>query len=152
MRLNGHMELLLAEKYTESRRELVAGSIFLKFGSTVFYAFTGCKTGDLTMHANDLILWDAIHDATQRGFRSFDFGECPAEHPELVRFKRKWGAIPTPLYRHYLADRYSDYSVLQNGGLEKHNKSRFRTLAEHIWQRTPLGLTAVLGDFAYSWL
>src|ERR1700720_564497 len=94
-------KLLLAERATSSGVTLVAGSIFLMMGKICFYAFTGSLTKQLGMHANDLILWEAIHKACADGYRSFDFGEVPEEHPELVRFKTKWGAVPRPLYRYY---------------------------------------------------
>jgi hypothetical protein len=97
----GLMQLQLAEHVDGNQRRLVAGSIFLKFGETIWYAFTGVADRDLSLHPNDLILWDAIHSACGTGVRWMDFGEVSEEHPELVRFKTKWGSRPQPQHRYY---------------------------------------------------
>lgn len=147
LRRDGNMELLLAEKTTGSRRELIGGSVFLMCGETVNYAFTGCMTGNLTTHANDLILWSAIHTAWQRGYRYFDFGECPEEHPELVRFKTKWGAVPQPQHRYYYPGRTCTGTT---GSAE--NGDAIRSAAARIWRGVPLRVTAEIGDWIYSCL
>lgn len=140
----GIMQLRLAEQWQGERRRLVAGSIFLTFGDTVWYAFTGIGDMDLGLHANDLILWHAINDACGTGVRWFDFGEVAEDHPELVRFKTKWGAQPREQYRYY------------SGGLAAHANDRSKPrpgllrTASKLWQRLPLRVTERLGTWAYS--
>ena len=141
---SGHFRLLLAEQITRSRTTLVAGSIFLMSGKTVFYAFTGSLTRHLGTHANDLILWEAIHQASRDGYRSFDFGEVPEEHPELVRFKTKWGAVPKPLYRYHFPAREHD---------PIHAKAHWVWYPlSQAWQYAPLSLTASAGKWLYRFL
>ena len=67
----GMMRLQIAEQKQGVRTRLVSGSIFLTFGETTFYAFTGIADTDLSSHANDLILWRAINDACGTGVRRF---------------------------------------------------------------------------------
>jgi hypothetical protein len=142
----GMMQLLLAEQQTAARRRIIAGSIFLMFGRTVSYAFNGSECRDLGLRPNDVIQWQAINDACKRGFRSFDFGEVPEGHDGLARFKRKWGAVPTPLYRYY----YPPPQELESGVAE--SPGRLRLLAEAVWRRLPLKATAVIGDRLYGYL
>lgn len=137
----GIMRLHLAEQ--AYRQRLVAGSIFLTFGDTIWYAFTGIADRDLTLHANDLILWHAIHAACGSGVRCFNFGEVSEDHPELVRFKTKWGARAMEQYRYYSSD-----PAPQNNGSK--SKGRAMHFANKVWQRLPLRITQQLGDLIYS--
>lgn len=144
LRKSGLLRLLLAERSTNGRSKLVAGSIFLMTGKTVFYAFTGCLTEHLCAHANDLILWEAIHQACREGYRFFDFGEVPEEHPELVRFKKKWGSAPRALYRYYLSHPENDVVRSKSGLL--------RRAVSEAWQYVPLSVTARIGGWIYGYL
>jgi lipid II:glycine glycyltransferase (peptidoglycan interpeptide bridge formation enzyme) len=135
------MELHLAEQHEVSHR-LVAGSMFLRFGKTLWYAFTGVGDKDLGLHANDLLLWHAIHDAHAAGLRWVDFGEVAEEHPELVRFKTKWGARPLAQYRYYSG------SIPCQAGSPKLT-AYAEKLCRKLWSRLPLRLTARAGEFVY---
>jgi hypothetical protein len=145
LRPHGLMRLLLAERYENRATRFVAGSVFLMFGHTVFYAYTGSRTADLRFRANDLIQWHAIHDAARSGFRRYDLGEVSRGDQGLVEFKKKWGASPRPLYRYYFPPLDSgDAGPLESG-------SRLRAAAASVWRRLPLKLTAVLGDRLYRY-
>jgi len=146
----GMMKLLLAEQLAGTKSRLVAGSVFLSGGKTVFYAFTGCHAADLGLHPNDLTLWHAIHQACAQGYRHFDFGEVPDEHPELVRFKTKWGAKPIPQYRYYSAAVPArDARVVLN---VEPSKAAQRLWIEKMWQSLPLAATSTAADWIYSFL
>lgn len=145
LRPRGLMRLLVAEHREAARTRLLAGSIFLMFGQTVFYAYTGARTADLRLRPNDLIQWRAIRDAVKAGFRRYDLGEVSAGDPGLVDFKKKWGATPSLLYRYY----YPPLDAEDRGPLE--SGSRLRTLAGGAWRRLPLGMTAFLGDRLYRY-
>lgn len=144
LRASGAMRLLLAEQISPRGKTLIAGSIFLMEGSTVFYAFTGSLTQHLSMHANDIILWEAIHRACLDGYNLFDFGEVAEEHPELIRFKTKWGSAPKPLYRHY-------YPCPQPTTIGP-TRRRLRKALSRAWQYVPLSTTARIGEWLYGYL
>jgi len=69
LRPRGLMSMLIAERPSCGRPGLLAGSILLKFGQSVHYAFTGCRTESLKLHVNDLIQWEGIQRANREGFR-----------------------------------------------------------------------------------
>jgi hypothetical protein len=142
----GLMQLLLAEKSKQGHRSIIAGSIFFMFGRTVSYAFNGSAVQDMPLRPNDFIQWHAINDACKRGFDSFDFGEVPAGHSALAKFKSKWGSEPTRLYRYY----YPARDQAPDEILEV--KSRGGLLLEGIWRRLPLDATAWLSDRIFSYL
>lgn len=143
---SGLLQLLLAERANGVQRTILAGSIFLRYGPTTSYAFTGCRKKDLLLHPNDLIQWNAIHTACRSGFRWYDFGEVPEEHQQLATFKSKWGAEPSPLYRYYYPPLPSAASS------ERPFVKSLHQLGGAVWSRLPLGLTARLGDRIYSYL
>ena len=144
LRKSHSMRLLIAEQTSNQGTRLVAGSIFLMTGKTVFYAFTGCSSEHLSTHANDMILWEAIHNASQDGYGFFDFGEVPEEHPELVRFKTKWGSVPKPLYRYYYP--HPGHSALHS------RPNWFRQALCQVWQHVPLSITASVGEWICNYL
>jgi hypothetical protein len=138
------MHLLLAEQDRGRGRRLIGGSVLLRFGSTVFYAFTGVSAADLTLRPNDLIQWTALHDACRDGFRRYDLGEVAADDAGLAEFKLKWGARPTPLYRYYYpAPSRVEASVLRSG--------RVRGLGRALWSHVPLKVTEALGERIYRY-
>jgi CelD/BcsL family acetyltransferase involved in cellulose biosynthesis len=140
----GFMQLQLAEQVGDNQRRLVAGSVFLKFGERIWYAFTGVADRDLPLHPNDLILWNVIHEACGTGIRWMDLGEVPEEHPELVRFKTKWGAQPVQQYRFYPVGATQESITAAN--ITAHSVELLR----RCWRHLPLGTTAQLGNLIYS--
>jgi Acetyltransferase (GNAT) domain len=138
----GMMQLQLAERREGTKHRPVAGAIFLRFRQTVWYAFSGAAEKDLRLHGNDLILWHAIHQACGTEARWMDLGEVPEEHPELVRFKTKWGARPTAQYRYYGAPAAGRAGRICLSPL----RAKF---FRQGWHLLPLGLTARLGDWVY---
>jgi CelD/BcsL family acetyltransferase involved in cellulose biosynthesis len=146
MRPKGMMQLLLAEEHTRKQPRIVAGSIFLMFGKTVSYAFNGSRFQDLSLRPNDLIHWQAINDACANGFHFFDFGEVPEGNTDLAKFKMKWGAEPRRLYRYYYPEDGDGKGTSIESG------SRWHSMAEAVWGRLPLALTAWLGERLYSYL
>jgi hypothetical protein len=141
LRPSGKMRLLLAERQKAGEKRLVAGSILLQFGQTVFYAFTGCAPRDFSLHPHDILQIEALRGACRAGFRWYDFGEVAEEHEALAQFKTKWGGDPKPLYRYY-------YPSPGESTLE--SSSRLGASARRIWRSLPPKATAVLGDLIYS--
>jgi hypothetical protein len=142
----GMMQLLVAEHRQGSESRIVAGSIFFLFGQTVSYAFNGSCAEDLSLRPNDAIQWQAINDACANGYRKFDFGEVPDQNHELAKFKSKWGAKPTRMYRCYSAPP----KEAKAGG--DYPKSNTTSLSESLWRRLPIKATEWIGDRMYSYL
>lgn len=138
------MRLLLAELNSVKPGFIVAGSVFLMGGSTVFYAFTGCSPEHARTHANDLILWNAIEAAWRNGYRYVDFGEVAEDHPELAQFKKKWGSEPRALHRYYYPAPHSSNGI--------HHIGRLGKLARQTWQLLPVPVTKRLGELIYRYL
>jgi hypothetical protein len=143
LRPKGQMRLLLAEQNTESQKRLVGGSILLRFGQTVFYAFTGCCQRDFGLHPHDIIQLESIRDSCKSGFRWYDFGEVTEDHKSLTQFKSKWGTEAKPLYRYYFPDPVDAHQG-QQPDLTLHLR--------RLWRLLPLKATAFLGDYIYRYM
>jgi serine/alanine adding enzyme len=137
------MDLLLAEHVDAVGTRLLAGSIFLKFRDTVFYAFNGSHRSALSLRPNDIIMWRAIHDASAAGYRRFDLGEVDESAPTLADFKSKWGAKPSWLYRYYYPAQRAEHSTSDGMAVRA---------AQALWRHLPLQATVILGDRIYSYL
>lgn len=142
----GMMQLLLAEHHKGAKKRIIAGSVFLMFGHTVSYAFNGSNCGDLPLRPNDAVQWRAINDACRSNYRHFDFGEVPEEHHDLARYKSKWGAKPSRMYRYYSLAPGESKPLAESSG--RHTAS----LAETVWRRLPSRATEWMGDRIYSYL
>ena len=146
LRPSGLMRLLLAERREAGATRLLAGSIFLSSGATMFYAFNGCRRRDFHLRPNYLIQWCALHDAHAAGLRWYDFGEVEQHQEGLATFKHKWGGRPRPLHRYYFpSPRELEGGILREG-------SRSRALVSAAWRRLPLDVTARAGELLYRHL
>ncbi len=146
MHSRGMMRLLLAEKQDATGTRMVGGHLFLSFGDTVTYAFGASRTDDFALRPNDIIMGQAINDASEAGFRFVDLGEVPEGDENLARFKTKWGAAPVPLYRYYFPDFPDDPHSSEE------TERPIALLAGRIWNHLPLAMTSWLGDRIYTYL
>jgi len=137
------MKLLLAELNDKPSKRMVAGSILLRFGQTVSYAFTGCLHQDFRLHPHDIIQLESIRDSCKNGFRWYDFGEVTDDHESLAQFKGKWGTEAKRLYCYYYP---APVDVLES------KPSQFVSLARRSWRLLPLKLTATLGDQIHRYM
>lgn len=80
--------LLLA--YADER--LLAGTLYLGWRDGLYYKFNASAPDSLNERPNDLLSWEGIRLAIERGLRRFDFGLSDEEQDGLRRFKRKFGA------------------------------------------------------------
>jgi hypothetical protein len=146
MRPRGLMRLVVAERIDGVRPTIIAGSMFLMFGRTVFYAFNGCGREGRSLRANDVIQWEAIHRACREGYRQYDLGEVVEAQEGLHDFKGKWGAQARRLYRFY-------YPSSAGVAATAHESSGpLGRLVRGAWRHLPWRVTAQLGDWLYSFL
>lgn len=71
---------------------LVAGTIYLRWGETLYYKFNASSLDALRARPNDLLAWEGIQLAQALGCRSLDLGPSDDDQPGLIRFKRQLGA------------------------------------------------------------
>jgi len=135
--------LLLAEIPNGGSTTLIAGSLYLQFGGTVFYAFNGRRAEYLGARPNEAIHWHAIQQACRAGLQWYDLGEAD-EGSSLAAFKAKWATHREMLMRYYYPAPEDEGSASGPGWA--------RQLAKGAWRHLPLGLTAFAGTRASRFL
>ncbi|HET8606519.1 MAG TPA: GNAT family N-acetyltransferase [Gaiellaceae bacterium] len=75
----------------------VAGAVFLAWNGTVVYKFGASDVRYRRLRPNNLLFWEAIRWACERGDRRLDFGRTDLGNEGLRAFKRGWGAREQPL-------------------------------------------------------
>jgi len=76
---------------------LVAASIYLRWGDTLYYKFNTSLGETLDARPNDLLVWEGIELASSLGCNTLDLGPSDDDQPGLIRFKRQFGASESEL-------------------------------------------------------
>jgi hypothetical protein len=114
-----------------------AAGICVTHGRVTEIHWAASSRAHLQLSPNMLLYWEAIAHAADTGLGEFCFGRS-TEGSGPYRFKRQWGALPTPLCWEYL---------LPPGGAKPSlnpDNPKFR-LATRVWRKLPLGVTRRLG-------
>lgn len=86
---------------------------------------------------NMMLYWSLLQHVADTSISEFDFGRS-TYNEGTYKFKRQWGAVPTPL----------KWSNL-NSDIKNHDEaagtSKTRELVENIWSKLPLKVTTVIG-------
>ncbi|MFO7732374.1 MAG: GNAT family N-acetyltransferase [Candidatus Aminicenantes bacterium] len=88
---------------------VIASSVFFHFGTEAIFKYNASDPRSLARRPNNLILWEAVRWCKGRGATTLNLGRTEADDPGLLRFKRSWGAVESPLIyrRDYLRKRAS---------------------------------------------
>jgi CelD/BcsL family acetyltransferase involved in cellulose biosynthesis len=76
---------------------LIAATIYLRWGDTLYYKFNASDLGALDVRPNTLLTWAGISLARSLGCRALDLGPTDDDQPGLIRFKRAFGAAEREL-------------------------------------------------------
>jgi len=96
LELAGHrpaVQIFIAELASK----IVGFAAIARHGDTAFYLHGGAVADARKLSPSDLILKRAIVAAQQAGCNAFSFMASPADQPNLVRYKEKWGGETRPL-------------------------------------------------------
>jgi CelD/BcsL family acetyltransferase involved in cellulose biosynthesis len=72
--------------------EVVAATVYLRHGDTLYYKFNASDPAALDCRPNDLLLWAGIDLASRLRCTLLDLGASDDDQPGLIRFKRGFGA------------------------------------------------------------
>jgi hypothetical protein len=146
LRPRGLMRLLLAEQHKGAQRRILAGYMLLMFGQTVHCYLNGRRAEDLGLHPNDIIQWEAIHDASREGYRFYNFLEVQDGQAGLADYKMKWGARPVRSHRYYHPpiQEFQPTTSIAPGP--------FPNLMLAAWRRVPLKATELVSSYVHPYL
>lgn len=72
--------------------KVIGGVMFLHWGQTFTYKFSVSNQDDLNYRPTDLLIWEGIRYAHERGYRQLDFGLSDWDQEGLIRYKRKFAS------------------------------------------------------------
>lgn len=115
----------------------IAAGITYNYGDTMQMPWASSLVAERSFCPNHILYWEAIREASEKGFRVFDFGRStPQSGPWL--FKRQWGA--RPLHLHW------EYSLADGQTMPELNVANPKfNLARAAWKLLPLPVANVLG-------
>jgi serine/alanine adding enzyme len=128
-----HAKIVVVYRSTEP----VAASLVIGFANVLRNPWASSLRKYASLGPNMVLYLRMLEHACEHGHEVFDFGRStPGEG--TYRFKEQWGAVPQPLYWHYIS---------LDGRMpapEDTSNARFQT-ATRCWQRLPLVVTRIIG-------
>lgn len=131
----GHGELLLAEHDGAA----IAGMVLLHGSRTVTYKYGASLADAWQYRPNHALFWHAIRAATDRGYRTFDFGRSDLADDGLRGFKASWAATEVPL----------GYTLLADAPAAAAGESGTPELARAVIRRAPSIVCRTAGEILY---
>jgi CelD/BcsL family acetyltransferase involved in cellulose biosynthesis len=117
----------------------VAGAVFLEWNGTVVYKFGASDPAAWALRPNNLLFWEAIRAACERGDRTFDFGRTDLGNHGLRQFKTGWGAVEQPLVYTFAGPAPGEARGRAAAGLEL------------AIRRSPPWVCRAIGELAYKY-
>jgi lipid II:glycine glycyltransferase (peptidoglycan interpeptide bridge formation enzyme) len=69
--------------------DVIAATVYLMWGDTWYYKFSASIAERLAVRPNELLLWESMRLARDRGCTAYDWGVSDLDQPGLVSYKRK---------------------------------------------------------------
>jgi len=118
-------------------KQPLAASLIIGFKDTLENPWASALREYSRLSPNMLLSWTMLEYACDNGYSYFDFGRSSPDEG-TYKFKKQWGAKPTPLHWQYIS--------LDGKSIEKETpeKSKFDK-AIHYWKKLPVSLTKLAG-------
>lgn len=117
--------------------QVIASSLFIKFKDYLEVPFASSIKKFRSLCPNNLLYWEIIKMACQKGSKQFVFGRS-SWNSGTFNFKKQWGAVPHQLHYQYYLDKIDEIPGL-NPNNEKYQ------LAIALWKKLPVPLTRFFG-------
>jgi hypothetical protein len=132
----GHGQVVLAAHLGR----IIAGAVYLHFGSEAVYKFGASDSNYLHLRPNDLIMWEAIQGYCKDGYGRFCFGRTETDNEGLRQFKSGWGAGEKVV-------RYFKYDIRRKEFVA--GKATHAGISSMIFRRMPDPLLRLAGAMLY---
>jgi len=116
--------------------------VLFKFKDRVFWEFIGEHHEFRHLHPTHFLLWQAIKQSCEEGYRIFDFGRTAPNNLGLMDFKRRWGTVMADLPQFWFP-RNSSHSFDNTEKTVKHR------LARTLVRKLPPRFLPLLGELCY---
>ena len=120
-------------------KKTVGGLVVFFHKNTAIVPWASCYRGYFSKCPNNLLYWETMQYACERGCSQFDFGRSSPNSGTYL-FKKQWGAVPFPLH----------WRIYGAGGVDSSaahpaTESRVLRIASAVWKHIPIGIANVIG-------
>ena len=115
----------------------IACSLVVGFKDTLENPWASALREYSRLSPNMLLYWTMLEYACGKGYTYFDFGRSSPDEG-TYKFKKQWGAKPTPLHWHYISPNVEPVNA------ETSEKSKFNNAIQY-WQKLPVPVTKIIG-------
>ena len=122
----------------------IAGGVFLTFGNNMLYKYGASDLNFNHLRANYLVMWEAIKQYSQNGFKSISFGRTEKDNTGLMQYKDGWSTEKSII-------KYYKYCYKKNM-FEKEKKSLYKYYYTTIFKKTPIPLLRCVGSAFYKYI
>jgi CelD/BcsL family acetyltransferase involved in cellulose biosynthesis len=77
---------------------IIGGTLYLFWQDTCYYKFNASDGEYLSLRPNNLLVWQGMLEAREKGCSWLDLGRSPTSQEGLIAFKRNFGALEDDLY------------------------------------------------------
>jgi len=123
--------------FADVRGKPVAALLSFTFKNCVLPYYIGSVDNARSRHAHDLLYWKTMRRAAASGVSEFDFGRSQVGSG-AYRYKKTWGAAPSPVTHHYRLIR------AQTTPNVSPNNPKFKAFSK-AWSKLPLRVANTLG-------
>ena len=117
----------------------IGGLVVLFHKKMAHVPWASCYRDYFAKCPNNLLYWETMQYACERGCTQFDFGRSSL-NSGTYHFKLQWGAVPVPLHWRI----YGDNST-GKGSVQPSTESRTFRMASAVWKHIPVGIANIVG-------
>jgi CelD/BcsL family acetyltransferase involved in cellulose biosynthesis len=130
--------------------KIIAGTLYLLWKDTCYYKFNASDPDNLLLRPNNLLMWNGMLEARERGCGLLDLGRSSAHADGLINFKRGFGADEEDL--HVLTYRPQNGAAGLRGNHEDEAKRLLNDLTRVFVQPSvPDGVSEEAGNLLYKY-
>jgi serine/alanine adding enzyme len=120
-----------------SQHRAVGAALMIHYKGILAVPWVSSLREAFEKHPNDLLYWESIRSAQERGCGHFDFGRSTAGSGNYT-YKVRWGATASPIFWHYAARGEAAPRLPES------DEPRYR-LATWLWKRLPVSVANLVG-------
>ena len=118
----------------------VSAGLFMFYNEYFTYKFGASNPDYLKYRPNNVMIWEAMKEASKRGFKYFDFGKTEIDNSGLRKFKSGWGTNEYSLiYSFYPKQYHSSLSKLKD------------KIISPLIQNSPKFVCQLIGEIGYKY-
>ncbi len=119
----------------------IAGAVYFHFGKKVIFKYGASDKRYHHLRPNNLVMWEAIKEYCNRGYKTFCLGRTESENQGLRQFKNGWGASEKII-------KYYRYDFRRNRFLN--GNSHVSGFHNKVFNRMPVPMLKMIGSALYK--